>query len=61
MPPSRGVSGTVAAMALYVGEGVGAVTEVRPAGEVVAAMCRDADALLAGAVPQPRDPGGRER
>ncbi|MDF2976629.1 MAG: 2-nitropropane dioxygenase [Actinomycetospora sp.] len=61
IPPSRGVSGTVAAMALYAGEGVGAVTEVRPAGEVVAAMYRDADALLAGAVPQPRDPGGRER
>jgi nitronate monooxygenase len=61
MPPSRGVTGRVAAMALYAGEAVGAVTEVRPAGEVVAAMCRDADALLAGAVPQPRDPGGRER
>ncbi|HSK57802.1 MAG TPA: nitronate monooxygenase [Actinomycetospora sp.] len=61
MPPSRGVTGKVAAMALYAGEAVGAITEVRPAGEVVAAMCRDADALLAGAVPQSREPGGRER
>jgi NAD(P)H-dependent flavin oxidoreductase YrpB (nitropropane dioxygenase family) len=63
MPPTAQVTGTVAAMALYAGEGVGAVTEVRPAGEVVGAMCRGADALLigAGVVPQPREPGGRER
>ena len=61
MPPSRTVTGTVAAMALYAGEAVGAVSDVRPAGDVVAAMCRGADALLVGAVPQPREPGGRER
>jgi NAD(P)H-dependent flavin oxidoreductase YrpB (nitropropane dioxygenase family) len=61
MPPSRTVTGTVAAMALYAGEAVGAVSDVRPAGDVVAAMCRGADALLIGAVPQPREPGGRER
>ena len=61
MPPSRVVTGTVAAMALYAGEAVGAVSDVRPAGDVVAAMCRGADALLVGAVPQPREPGGRER
>ena len=34
--PSRQVEGNVAAMALYAGEGVGDVREVRPAAAVVA-------------------------
>ncbi|WP_436704870.1 NAD(P)H-dependent flavin oxidoreductase [Geodermatophilus sp. CPCC 205761] len=36
MPPVAAVSGSVDAMALYAGEGVGSVTGVRPAREVVA-------------------------
>jgi NAD(P)H-dependent flavin oxidoreductase YrpB (nitropropane dioxygenase family) len=35
-PPSRHVEGNVAAMALYAGEGVGDVREVRPAAAVIA-------------------------
>jgi NAD(P)H-dependent flavin oxidoreductase YrpB (nitropropane dioxygenase family) len=37
-PPSRHVEGNVAAMALYAGEGVGDVREVRPAADVVAEL-----------------------
>jgi nitronate monooxygenase len=36
MPPSAGVEGQLDAMALYAGSGVGSVTAVRPAAEVVA-------------------------
>jgi nitronate monooxygenase len=35
IPPARRSSGAVEAMALYAGQGVGAVREVRPAGEVI--------------------------
>lgn len=38
LPPNRAVRGKVAAMALYAGEGVGAVTAVRPAAEIVRAL-----------------------
>jgi nitronate monooxygenase len=44
--PSRQVSGTVAAMALYAGQGVGQVSEVTPAAQVVAELARQAARLL---------------
>ncbi|MGY1691516.1 NAD(P)H-dependent flavin oxidoreductase [Geodermatophilus sp. SYSU D01105] len=46
LPPVTAVSGTVEAMALYAGEGVGEVTAVRPAGEVVAELAAAADRAL---------------
>lgn len=45
-PPSRGTTGNVAAMALYAGEGVGAVRAVEPAAEVVRSLADDAESLL---------------
>jgi nitronate monooxygenase len=44
--PSREVTGTVAAMALYAGQGVGQVTEVTPAAQVVADLAQDTARLL---------------
>jgi nitronate monooxygenase len=44
--PSREVSGAVAAMALYAGQGVGQVTEVMGAAEVVAELADEAERLL---------------
>ena len=44
--PSREVSGTVAAMALYAGQGVDQVTEVTPAAQVVAELAQDTARLL---------------
>jgi NAD(P)H-dependent flavin oxidoreductase YrpB (nitropropane dioxygenase family) len=44
--PSREVSGTVTAMALYAGQGVGQVTEVTPAAQVVAELAQDTARLL---------------
>ena len=44
--PSRAVTGTVAAMALYAGEGVGQVTQVTPAAQVVAELAQGAERLL---------------
>jgi NAD(P)H-dependent flavin oxidoreductase YrpB (nitropropane dioxygenase family) len=44
--PSREVSGTVAAMALYAGQGVGQVTDVTPAAQVVAELAQDTARLL---------------
>jgi NAD(P)H-dependent flavin oxidoreductase YrpB (nitropropane dioxygenase family) len=38
VPPTREVRGEVAAMALYAGESVGAVTRVQPASEIVAEL-----------------------
>jgi len=44
--PSREVTGTVAAMALYAGQGVGQVTRVTPAAQVVAELAQGAEQLL---------------
>jgi nitronate monooxygenase len=44
--PSREVTGSVEAMALYAGQGVGQVTDVRPAAQVVAELARGAERLL---------------
>jgi nitronate monooxygenase len=46
--PTRDASGAVAAMALYAGESVGAVTEIAPAGEVVRELAEGAERLLRG-------------
>jgi nitronate monooxygenase len=45
-PPSRGTTGTIAAMALYAGEGVGAVRTVEPAAKIVEWLAEGAEALL---------------
>jgi nitronate monooxygenase len=45
-PPSRGTTGNIEAMALYAGEGVGAVNRVTPAAEVVHQLADGAEALL---------------
>jgi NAD(P)H-dependent flavin oxidoreductase YrpB (nitropropane dioxygenase family) len=50
-PPVRATTGHVAAMPLYAGQGVGAVTEVRPAGDVVRELAEGAARLL-GAAPR---------
>lgn len=44
--PSREVTGTVAAMALYAGQGVGQVTRVASAGQVVTELVQGAERLL---------------
>jgi nitronate monooxygenase len=44
--PSREVSGTVAAMAQYAGQGVGQVTNLVPAAQVVAELAQGAEQLL---------------
>jgi NAD(P)H-dependent flavin oxidoreductase YrpB (nitropropane dioxygenase family) len=44
--PTRGTTGTIAAMALYAGEGVGALTAVKPAAEIVRELTDGAEALL---------------
>lgn len=45
--PNRDTTGTVTAMALYAGQGVGAVHSVVPAGRVVSDLAQGARALLA--------------
>ncbi|MGY1633533.1 NAD(P)H-dependent flavin oxidoreductase [Geodermatophilus sp. SYSU D01186] len=50
MPPIAAVSGSVDAMALYAGEGVGDVTAIRPAAEVVAEVATWADQALGSGV-----------
>jgi nitronate monooxygenase len=45
-PPSREVSGQVAAMALYAGQGVGQVTGVVPAAQVMTELTQGAERLL---------------
>jgi nitronate monooxygenase len=49
LPPTRAVRGDIAAMALYAGQGVGAVTAVRPAAEIVRS--------LTSAIPRARGDG----
>lgn len=44
--PSRDVTGTVAAMALYAGDGVGEIREVVPAADVVVELASCAESLL---------------
>jgi NAD(P)H-dependent flavin oxidoreductase YrpB (nitropropane dioxygenase family) len=44
--PTREVTGTVEAMALYAGEGVGLVTEIEDAGSLVRELAEGAEALL---------------
>jgi enoyl-[acyl-carrier protein] reductase II len=44
--PSRDVNGTVAAMALYAGQGVGQVSDVSPAAQVVSELTDQAALLL---------------
>jgi nitronate monooxygenase len=44
--PSREVTGTVAAMALYAGQGVGQVTRITSAGQVVTELVQGAERLL---------------
>ena len=45
--PSRSTTGTIAAMALYAGQSVGAVTKVQPAAEIVRELAEGAERLLA--------------
>lgn len=47
MMPMRGVEGDVAEMALYAGQSVGLVRDVRPAGEIVRALAAEAEQVLA--------------
>jgi nitronate monooxygenase len=44
--PAMTTTGTIAAMALYAGESVGAVRTVRPAGEIVEELVTGAEKLL---------------
>jgi NAD(P)H-dependent flavin oxidoreductase YrpB (nitropropane dioxygenase family) len=44
--PSRETSGDIASMALYAGQGVGLVREVKPAGEIVNEIVTGAQAIL---------------
>jgi NAD(P)H-dependent flavin oxidoreductase YrpB (nitropropane dioxygenase family) len=45
-PPTRATSGDIASMALYAGQGVGLVNEVRPAGEIVRGLIAGAERIL---------------
>ena len=44
--PSRGTTGDIESMALYAGQGVGLVREVKPAGEIVRELVSGARAIL---------------
>lgn len=46
MPPHRDVQGRIEAMALYAGQGVGSVTEVVPAADIVHELTSGAETLL---------------
>lgn len=48
-PPELGTSGTVTAMALYAGQGVGGARQARPAGQIVAELAAGTAALLGSA------------
>jgi NAD(P)H-dependent flavin oxidoreductase YrpB (nitropropane dioxygenase family) len=45
-PPTAGVQGRIDAMALYAGDGVGAIASIEPAAKVVDRIVSDADRLL---------------
>jgi NAD(P)H-dependent flavin oxidoreductase YrpB (nitropropane dioxygenase family) len=49
LPPTRGTTGRVDAMALYAGESVANVDAVRSAAEIVGELCLGAERLLRGA------------
>jgi nitronate monooxygenase len=44
--PTRGTTGTIAAMALYAGESVGGVSGVKPAADIVHELVDGAEGLL---------------
>jgi NAD(P)H-dependent flavin oxidoreductase YrpB (nitropropane dioxygenase family) len=46
MPPHRGVRGHIEAMAMYAGQSVGAITDVRRAGDLVRELAEQAPRLL---------------
>ena len=46
VPPFKGFTGNIGAMACYAGQSVGEVRAVQPAGEIVAELARDAEKLL---------------
>ena len=46
MPPTRGTTGNVAAMALYSGQGVGLVHDIAPAATIISRIVADAERLL---------------
>ena len=46
VPPTRGTTGRIEAMALYAGESVGSVDAVSPAAAIVSELVSGADALL---------------
>jgi hypothetical protein len=50
-PPGRETTGRIDAMALYAGQSVGAVLEVKPAREIVAELMDGAAELLARSAP----------
>ena len=62
-PPSAEASGEIEAMALYAGQGVGLVSEVRPAGAIVRELAEGARRIIAerlgGCVAAAEGPGGR--
>jgi nitronate monooxygenase len=45
-PPTRGVTGDIAAMALYAGQGVGLVKRIEPAADILARIVSQAEDLL---------------
>jgi nitronate monooxygenase len=53
LAPTRETIGHVEAMALYAGESVANIASIRSAGELVAELARDAEALLARATASP--------
>jgi nitronate monooxygenase len=53
MPPVAAVTGDLAAMALYAGEGVGSVADIRPAADVIAELMAHLDRPDPGELPQP--------
>lgn len=47
VPPSRDADGDIESMALYMGQSVGLIHSIKPAGEIVHEIAAEADALLA--------------
>jgi enoyl-[acyl-carrier protein] reductase II len=62
-PPSAEASGEIEAMALYAGQGVGLVSEIKPAGAIVRELAGGARRIIAerlgGCVAAAEGPGGR--
>jgi hypothetical protein len=59
--PTRDITGSIAAMALYAGESVGAVTGVVPAGDVVRELAEGAESLLRTSAERPDAEAVRRR